>query len=928
MATLGKRVKLPIIPGVNPSEDSTPLDTIIFADGDKIRFQEAKLKKIGGWKRIFSQEPERITGAARNIFSCRDAYGDPITIIGTHTRLYAYVPENGQNFYNITPLNTTTIPIPNSFSTEYNASVTVPMQTTIHSPIVTLELPNYFQDFDEIVISGVSGTYAGIPASSINGSFLVNALNNASIQINVGTPATSTGYFALTMTWAAGYLYVNYPAFGLPQGDRIKIQGSTDVANILAAAINIEQLVTNIVSEDVFTIQTGTVATSLVTAAGGSSTTLQTQIAAGNANVSLGYGYGGGQYGAGAYGDSKIFNNTDVVAYPRIWSMDKYGSNLVLTPGDGPDASPNVYIWMNFDITVAPVLITAVGSQPIPTGVRWLYVSNNSVCLVGCMVAAFGQSYAILNQFYSSDQANPTGAFPSNGYDQWDILPSTYAYTTILEQSGPFISQASARNHDLIFTSSEVYNFQFINKPNIWLVRKLFTTDGIVGPKARAEIEDAVFWMGQGDFYVFDGYTVNVLPNNTVKRYVYDNINWSQSWKCFVFANVEFSEVWFFYPSGQDIDPNNYVIYNYKESHWSIGTMPRTAAEEPTNVNAQPLMIQSQIVNTIPIPNSLSTFFYTLGANPLTTVNTSDTVTAEVNLDVFLEPGDTVFISGATDTNGILASNINGVRTITSSTTSIGYGSGLYGVGNYGDAPLQGITFTAGSAATSSGTGGGSHITIGTSIIGINSGLTTVNIGDTLQITGAAGIGGIPAYAVNTTSTVRYITGTFQQVATDVSGVYSTSRVIDSGGPNVMLTYSVSDRLFQHEVGVDDYNPAFNPKTEPQEDQSAPMLSYATTCYAQIQDGDNTMIIYSLYPDIKQSGEMSLGVNVKLYAQAPISINENPSFQGMYTLLPTTQKVDIMKVGRQRQYYFESNVIGGNFLMGNCYEEVKESSTR
>jgi hypothetical protein len=175
---------------------------------------------------------------------------------------------------------------------------------------------------------------------------------------------------------------------------------------------------------------------------------------------------------------------------------------------------------------------------------------------------------------------------------------------------------------------------------------------------------------------------------------------------------------------------------------------------------------------------------------------------------------------------------------------------------------------------------------------------------------------------------VIYITGGFQQVKISTSGVYSTSAVNDAGGPNVSLTYAVSDRLFQHEVGTDAYNPFYDPKNDLSSAQFAPMLSYATSCYAQIEDGDNTMIIYSLYPDLKQIGEMSLGVNVKLYAQAPISINENPNFQGNYVLLPTTQKVDIMKVGRQRQYRFMSNVVGGNYLLGNCYEEIKESSTR
>jgi hypothetical protein len=918
MATLGKRIKLAIIPGVNPLEDSTPLDTILFTDGDKIRFQEGKLRKVGGWQRIFSQNNQTILGVARNIFSCRDQKGNPITIIGTTTRLYAYSPLQNDSFYNITPLNVTPIAIPNAFSTEYNSAVDVPVNFTIHSPIITLEITNYFQNGDLINISGVTGTYFGIPAANINGTFPVTVVSNAAVQINVGIASNGTGQDTINMTWAASYLYVNYPANGLLKGDRIKIAASGNVDGILAASINGETIITNIVDENTFTIQTDTIATSAVTGAGGAGTTIQTQIPAGVEEESIGYGYGGGNYGVGDYGDAKIFNNPDNVIYPRIWSMDKYGNNLILTPGDGASTDPNLYIWTNFDIDVAPTLITAISGSPVPTGVKWVYVSNNSVCTLG--------SQGLLNQLYFSDQSNVL--LGNNGYDQWTPGPSTFSYVTVLDQAGPLISQASARNHDIVFTSSEVYNLQFINKPQIWLIRKLFATDGIIAPKARSEIEDAVFWMGQGDFYVFDGYTVNILPNNTVKRYVYDNINWAASSTCFTFPNVEFNEIWFFYPAGQDINPNNYVIYNYKESHWSIGTLSRTAAEEPTNVSQYPLLIQSNITNALVIPNSLSTFFYTLGANPLTTTNTSDNVVVDVAITAYLFPGDKIFISGATNTNGILAADLNGERTVTSVTRTVGYGTGLYGVGDYGDPPIQSISFTAGSAATSSGTGGGSAITIGTAIIGINSGLNTINAGDTVSITNAVGFGGFSSAEINSTNKVLFALGGYLQINVDTMHAFSTSSVINSGGPNVTINYGSSDRLFQHEVGVNDYNSAYNPATDPSENQYAPMLSYATTCYAQIDEGDNTMVIYSFYPDLKQKGGMTLNTNVKLYAQSPLVHNVNSNFQATYTLNPTTTKVDVMMVGRQRQYQFVSNVIDGNFLLGNCYEEIKPSSTR
>jgi hypothetical protein len=344
MTILGKRINLPVVPGVNPLEDSTPLNTILFTDSDKIRFQNGKLRKIGGWERIFASNQERITGAARNIFSCRDKNGDPVTIIGTNTRLYAFIPDDGQNFYNITPLKTNAIPLPNAFTTEYNASVNVPFSTVRFSTIVTLTIRNYFQNFDQITISGVTGTYGGIPDTAINGTFAVNATNNSTIQLTLNAPATVTGNFIVNMTWSAGYLYVSYPSNGLPEGDRIGILGSTDVGNIQAAAINIEQVITNLVSEDVFVIQTGVVATSLVLSGGGNAITIQTQIDPGNIDQSSGYGYGGGPYGNGPYGDSKTFNTPSVVVYPRIWSMDKYGSDLIVTPGDGAINVPNLYV--------------------------------------------------------------------------------------------------------------------------------------------------------------------------------------------------------------------------------------------------------------------------------------------------------------------------------------------------------------------------------------------------------------------------------------------------------------------------------------------------------------------------------------------------------------------------------------------------------
>lgn len=81
---------------------------------------------------------------------------------------------------------------------------------------------------------------------------------------------------------------------------------------------------------------------------------------------------------------------------------------------------------------------------------------------------------------------------------------------------------------------------------------------------------------------------------------------------------------------------------------------------------------------------------YTLGAAPLATTSGTATVVVSQNGHPYVV-GDVIALSGAVDTNGILAANLNGNRTITAVTTNS-------------------WTFTAGANATSTASGGGSVV--------------------------------------------------------------------------------------------------------------------------------------------------------------------------------------------------------------------------
>ena len=117
----------------------------------------------------------------------------------------------------------------------------------------------------------------------------------------------------------------------------------------------------------------------------------------------------------------------------------------------------------------------------------------------------------------------------------------------------------------------------FIGPPLIFSVNLINEGAGLIGPKAAANAPTGVFFMSKNAFYFYNG-SVQKLPCS-VQDYVFSDLDASQAYKCHVSTNTEFSEVWFFYPSIEDgtDEISRYVIYNYEENSWSIGSMVRYA---------------------------------------------------------------------------------------------------------------------------------------------------------------------------------------------------------------------------------------------------------------------------------------------------------------------------------------------------------------
>jgi hypothetical protein len=127
----------------------------------------------------------------------------------------------------------------------------------------------------------------------------------------------------------------------------------------------------------------------------------------------------------------------------------------------------------------------------------------------------------------------------------------------------------------LVFTDVSLYAMQYLGPPFTFGVNMISENISVQGPNAGVAVDDMVFWMGNGDFFMYNG-SVQKL-NCMVRKYIFDDLNYDQGDKIYAATNTAYSEIWWLYPSSNSQSNNKYVVYNYAEDVWYFGSMARTS---------------------------------------------------------------------------------------------------------------------------------------------------------------------------------------------------------------------------------------------------------------------------------------------------------------------------------------------------------------
>lgn len=384
---------------------------------------------------------------------------------------------------------------------------------------------------------------------------------------------TSAGDVTFSATNGSSTITVTDTAHGAVTNDFVTFSGASSLGgNITAEVLNQEYQISLVTSLNTYELVAKDTSGATVTANssdsgnGGSSVVGTYQINVGLDTFVTSTGWGVGTWGAGGWGSSSAISATGQL---RLWTHDNYGENLIINPRGG-----GIYRWVENDgVSVrAQELSQATGANGVPTVALQVLTSetNRHLICMGVDPLVGGTRTGIID---------PMLVAFSDSENELDFTPTaTNSAGDVRLSSGSFIvGGIKSRQEVLIWTDTSLYSMTFIGPPLTFAMNLVNEGSGLVGPKAACNAPNGVYFASKTGFYFYNG-SVQKLPCS-VQEYVFNDLDLGQAFKCHMGVNSEFGEVWFFYPSIEDGtgEISRYVIYNYEENHWSIGSLIRYA---------------------------------------------------------------------------------------------------------------------------------------------------------------------------------------------------------------------------------------------------------------------------------------------------------------------------------------------------------------
>ena len=567
---VSKYVKLNFRPGFH-RETTRYAEEGSWYDGDRVRFRAGRPENLRGYQQ---KSTTSFLGNGREILTWSDNDSLKHIIWGTDKKLYTYYTDD--EIYDITPVVSTVVTGAGKIGTTNN-SIIVSVSEAAHG----LSAGDYVL-FTSVSDGSATNAIGGLTLNNQN--YPVSLIDVNIFVIDASSSATSTdtgigtlNYLLPTGTSSAiqglGYGAGVYNAQTLSSigpytsvinvvADSIKVSVSHTAHGLLAnqfveftqtsvpATIGGNVVLTSSTNGgpifQLVSVCTNAYEFNMTSVANATSTGAGTDVQGVYLPVSVSTTAGYRAWGEEADSGGITFELTQ-------WSVDNWGEDIVA------NRRGNGIYYYDIDASSTPSRVAWVTANDTPSQVRSILTGNKRHLIAfGCSV--YGGDYSPMVVRWSD----------SEDYASWVPSATTTAGDVILTDGTEIVGAVRSRNAINVWTDNALWLMQFVGGDSIFAFKQMGTNCGLIAPHAAVDFNGMTIWMGEDNFYAFDGQVRNL--ECTVKRYIFDRINKTNKDKVYAGINSEFKEVVWLYPSSDSDECDSYVVFNPVENYWVYGT--------------------------------------------------------------------------------------------------------------------------------------------------------------------------------------------------------------------------------------------------------------------------------------------------------------------------------------------------------------------
>ena len=226
---------------------------------------------------------------------------------------------------------------------------------------------------------------------------------------------------------------------------------------------------------------------------------------------------------------------------------------------------------------------------------RWRFAQQGNVTLAvngaNTMSASTGSNFTVLpsapvaalvevvNQFVlvantlASQQTWQCSAL--GDYTSWANSIATQAVSgTLTSSPGPITGLRRFGDSVIAFKKNSMYFGTYVGAPTVWNFIQIPGEAGAMSQEAIVNIgtpeNPKLIFMGNEDFYVFDGSRPVPIGTNRLKVKVFGELLQSRYYACTALHDKVKSLVYFYYPVADSIFPDHCAVYNYRTDRWGL----------------------------------------------------------------------------------------------------------------------------------------------------------------------------------------------------------------------------------------------------------------------------------------------------------------------------------------------------------------------